>query len=84
MNGSVYFDTIKFAEEKEVYGTLSGRKLDELLAESRDNLKNQSEKRHPADFAIWMKAAPTHLMRWRSPLVGGIPGLAPRVLRNEH
>jgi cysteinyl-tRNA synthetase len=74
VNGSVYFDTLKFAEEKEVYGNLSGRKLDELLAESRDNLKNQSEKRHPADFAIWMKAAPTHLMRWRSPWSEGFPG----------
>lgn len=73
-NGSVYFDTLKFAEATERYGELSGRKLDELIAESRDNLKNQSEKRHPADFAIWMKAAPSHLMRWRSPWSVGFPG----------
>jgi len=74
VNGSVYFDTMKFAQDKEVYGNLSGRKLDELIAESRDNLKNQGEKRHPADFAIWMKASPTHLMRWRSPWSEGFPG----------
>ncbi|MEL7221347.1 MAG: cysteine--tRNA ligase, partial [Bacteroidota bacterium] len=73
-NGSVYFDTLKFAEEKGVYGDLSGRKIDELIAESRDNLKNQSEKRHPADFAIWMKAAPEHLMHWDSPWSVGFPG----------
>lgn len=73
-NGSVYFDTMKFIEDKDTYGHLSGRKVDELLAESRDNLKNQSEKRHPADFAIWMKASPTHLMRWRSPWSEGFPG----------
>ncbi|MEL7249674.1 MAG: cysteine--tRNA ligase [Bacteroidota bacterium] len=73
-NGSVYFDTLKFAEEKGVYGNLSGRKIEELMAESRDNLKNQSEKRHPADFAIWMKAAPEHLMRWNSPWSVGFPG----------
>lgn len=73
-NGSVYFDTLKFAQEKGVYGDLSGRKIEELMAESRDNLKNQDEKRHPADFAIWMKAAPEHLMRWNSPWSVGFPG----------
>jgi cysteinyl-tRNA synthetase len=73
-HGSVYFDTLKFAEEKGIYGELSGRKIDELIAESRDDLKNQSEKRHPADFAIWMKAAPEHLMHWNSPWSVGFPG----------
>ena len=42
-NGSVYFDTIKFAKEQEVYGKLSGRKIEDLLVETRD-LKNQGEK----------------------------------------
>ncbi len=73
-NGSVYFDTLKFAEKFGVYGRLSGRKIEDLLAESRDNLKNQDEKRHPSDFAIWIKAAPEHLMRWRSPWSVGFPG----------
>lgn len=73
-NGSVYFDTIKFAKEKEVYGKLSGRVLDDLMAESRSDLKNQREKNHPSDFAIWIKADPTHLMRWNSPWSVGFPG----------
>lgn len=73
-NGSVYFDTVKFAKENEVYGKLSGRVLDDLLAESRDNLKHQDEKRHPADFAIWIKADPGHLMHWNSPWSVGFPG----------
>ncbi|MBP7821684.1 MAG: cysteine--tRNA ligase [Saprospiraceae bacterium] len=74
-NGSVYFDTLKFINENEnVYGKLSGRVVNELLAESRENLKNQSEKRHPADFAIWMKATPEHIMRWNSPWSVGFPG----------
>lgn len=73
-NGSVYFDTLKFHEEKKCYGKLSGRVLDELIAESRDDLKNQSEKKHPSDFAIWMKAAPDHLMKWNSPWSVGFPG----------
>lgn len=73
-NGSVYFDTLKFAEKTGEYGRLSGRVIDELLAESRDNLKNQDEKRHPSDFAIWMKASEEHLMKWNSPWSVGFPG----------
>jgi len=73
-NGSVYFDTIKFAEETGQYGKLSGRIIDDLLSETRDNLKNQSEKKHPSDFAIWMKAADDHLMKWNSPWSVGFPG----------
>jgi len=73
-NGSVYFDTIKFAEETGEYGKLSGRIIEDLLTETRDNLKNQSEKKHPSDFAIWMKAADDHLMKWNSPWSVGFPG----------
>ncbi|MEY4904866.1 MAG: cysteinyl-tRNA synthetase [Bacteroidota bacterium] len=73
-NGSVYFDTVKFAKETNVYGGLSGRVIEELLVETRDNLKNQDEKNHPSDFAIWMKAAPEHLMHWNSPWSVGFPG----------
>jgi cysteinyl-tRNA synthetase len=72
-NGSVYFDVLKFAQETGLYGKLSGRIVDELLTETRD-LKNQSEKRHPADFAIWMKASPEHLMHWKAPWSVGFPG----------
>ena len=72
-NGSVYFDTIKFAKEQEVYGKLSGRKIDDLFTETRD-LKNQNEKNHPSDFAIWMKASDEHILRWNSPWSVGFPG----------
>ena len=37
-NGSVYFDTLKFAKEKGVYGQLSGRVLEDLIAEYREDL----------------------------------------------
>lgn len=72
-NGSVYFDVAAFDKQYN-YGELSGRVLEELLAETRDDLKNQDEKRHPADFAIWIKAGPTHIMRWPSPWSEGFPG----------
>ncbi len=73
VNGSVYFDVSKY-NEKFDYGKLSGRDLDNMLAESRDNLEGGSEKRHPADFALWKKADPSHLMRWNSPWGSGFPG----------
>ena len=72
-NGSVYFNTIKFAQEHKNYGQLSGRVIDDLLVETRD-LNKQDEKNHPADFAIWMKADPEHIMRWNSPWGEGFPG----------
>ena len=65
-NGSVYFDTNKLIRETDVYGKLSGRKVEDLLVETRD-LKNQDEKRHPSDFAIWIKADERHLLRWNAP-----------------
>lgn len=73
-NGSVYFDTIKFVKANDVYGKLSGRIIDDLLTETRDNLKHQDEKNHPSDFAIWMKADNSHLMKWKSAWSEGFPG----------
>ncbi|MBL7953381.1 MAG: cysteine--tRNA ligase [Flavobacteriales bacterium] len=71
-NGSVYFDVPKFAE-KHAYGELSGRRIDELLTNTRDT-EGMEEKRSPLDFAIWKKAEPQHLMKWPSPWGEGFPG----------
>lgn len=73
-NGSVYFDTAAFMAKYDDYGKLSGRIVEDLLVETRDNLKNQSEKKNPSDFAIWMKADDSHLMKWNSPWSVGFPG----------
>ncbi len=73
-NGSVYFDTVKYLQDKHPYGQLSGRVVEDLLAESRDDLKNQDEKKHPSDFALWIKASDEHIMRWNSPWSVGFPG----------
>lgn len=73
-NGSVYFDTPKYIAEGKPYGTLSGRVVEDLLQESRTNLKNQDEKRSPSDFALWIKADERHLMRWPSKWSIGFPG----------
>jgi cysteinyl-tRNA synthetase len=71
-DGSVYFDVKKYAKDYD-YGKLSGRKLDDLLSSTRA-LDGQSEKRNSADFALWKKAAPSHIMRWNSPWGEGFPG----------
>ena len=73
-NGSVYFDTKKFHDNYDHYGQLSGRIVEELFTETRDDLKKQDEKNHPSDFAIWIKADENHIMKWPSPWSIGFPG----------
>ena len=68
VNGNVYYDVSCFSG----YGKLSGRKVEELDAGARVEIN--PEKRHPADFALWKKAEPEHLMRWSSPWGEGYPG----------
>ena len=70
--GSVYFDVPKFNRDYG-YGKLSGRNIDELLATTRA-LDGQEQKHNPADFALWKKAAPEHIMHWPSPWSEGFPG----------
>ncbi len=72
VNGSVYFDVRKYAEEYP-YGKLSGRVIDDLLETTRD-LEGQDEKRSKTDFALWKKAPTEHIMRWTSPWGEGFPG----------
>jgi len=75
-NGSVYFDVIKYSKTND-YGKLSGRIIDDLIAGAggeRRELEGQDEKHNPADFALWKKAAPEHIMRWPSPWSDGFPG----------
>ncbi len=67
-NGSVYFSVPSF----EGYGKLSGRRLEEQTGGARVAVLD--EKRHPADFALWKKAEPEHILRWPSPWGEGFPG----------
>ncbi len=72
VNGSVYFDVIKY-NEKYRYGKLSGRILEDLVSNTRV-LEGQDEKHNSVDFALWKKAQPEHIMRWPSPWSEGFPG----------
>ena len=68
VNGSVYFDVASFPE----YGKLSGRIIEDQEEGAREAVR--SEKRHPADFALWKRAEPEHILRWDSPWGVGFPG----------
>lgn len=72
VNGSVYFDVRKYSETHP-YGELSGRKIDDLISNTR-TLDGQDEKRNSLDFALWKKAEKSHLMHWPSPWGEGFPG----------
>jgi len=66
--GDVYFSVEQFPE----YGKLSGQKVEEQEAGARVTIRE--EKRHPADFALWKRAEPEHILRWPSPWGWGYPG----------
>ena len=69
INGSVYFDV----SQDPKYGELSNRSFEEMQEGTRVEVRQ--EKRNPQDFALWKKADPGHLMRWRDPYSGwGYPG----------
>lgn len=72
VDGSIYFDVDKYSKTQN-YGALSGRKLEDLLTNTRD-LGGQNDKRGKLDFALWIKAKPEHLMQWPSPWGMGFPG----------
>ena len=64
----IYYDISKFPG----YGQLSGINLEDQQAGAR--VEVNSEKRHPADFAIWKKAPKEHIMQWDSKWGKGYPG----------
>ena len=68
VNGSVYYSVEQFGE----YGKLSGRRVEEMEAGKRVAVRD--EKRHPMDFALWIKAPEKHVLQWPSPWGRGYPG----------
>ena len=76
-NGSVYFSV----ESDPDYGKLSGRRVEEMEAGKRVEVRD--EKRHPMDFALWINATPEHILQVALAVGLGLPGLAHRVLGHE-
>ncbi|MDR0660560.1 MAG: cysteine--tRNA ligase [Prevotellaceae bacterium] len=73
VNRSIYFDVDLYNKKYKNYGQLSGRILEDLMANTRE-LDGQSDKHNACDFALWKKASPEHIMRWSSPWGMGFPG----------
>jgi cysteinyl-tRNA synthetase len=78
--GSVYFDVPRYQAHAEAafpscgYGSLSNRDYREMAAGTRKQV--ESDKRHPADFALWKAADPDDHpdANWESPWGKGRPG----------
>ena len=68
-NGSVYFDVSSWPN----YGRLSGRSPG-APGQAGARVEVSAEKRHPADFALWKRAEPGHILQWPSPWGMGYPG----------
>ena len=67
VNGDVYYDTKAFPG----YGKLSGQNLEDLEAGARIDV--DTDKKNPADFALWKAAKPGEPF-WNSPWGPGRPG----------
>ncbi|HUD08714.1 MAG TPA: class I tRNA ligase family protein, partial [Candidatus Saccharimonadales bacterium] len=59
-NGNVFYDVTSFKD----YGKLSGNTLENLKVGAR--LEEHPDKKHPWDFALWLKADPNHILQWDS------------------
>ena len=66
--GNVYYDVSKFKD----YGKLSKKVPKKLIAGAR--VEVAKDKKDPRDFALWIKAPPEHIMKWKSPWSIGFPG----------
>jgi len=68
VDGNIYYDISKFKD----YGKFANLKIDEMKKDSR--FENDPNKRNSADFALWKKAEPKHILQWPSPWGNGYPG----------
>jgi len=74
-NGTVYFDVKKFEKDHD-YPKLGGRVIEDLETGAGGRVSDEElkEKKSPSDFALWIKADPSHIMKWPSPWSLGYPG----------
>ncbi len=70
---AVYFDVNKISD----YTIFTGQKLDDKEVGVREEVGVDPNKKHPADFVLWMKRVgkyANHEMHWNSPWGDGFPG----------
>jgi len=70
---ALYFDVTKIKD----YTKFTGQKLEEKEVAVREEVDVDPDKKHPADFVLWMKRYgkyEDHIMNWNSPWGDGFPG----------
>jgi cysteinyl-tRNA synthetase len=70
---AIYFDVSKLDN----YNIFTGQSLEEKQEGVREEVGIDPEKKHPADFVLWMKRVgkyKNHMMHWNSPWGDGFPG----------
>jgi cysteinyl-tRNA synthetase len=73
VDGNVYFDVDAFAEDYE-YGEMANKDLEQLKEEAESRVEPDERKKNQYDFALWVNADDSHLMKWSSPWSEGYPG----------
>lgn len=72
-DSAVYFDVSKLPE----YNPFSNQSLEDKINGAREDVISDSQKKHPADFALWVFRKGIHehhIMHWDSPWGDGFPG----------
>ena len=64
-NGTIYFDVEAFAEDYP-YGEMANKDIEQLKEEARARVEHDEEKKNQYDFALWIKADESHLMKWEA------------------
>jgi cysteinyl-tRNA synthetase len=70
---AIYFDVSKLED----YNIFTNQSLEEKMEGVREEVGVDPEKKHPADFVLWMKRVgryKDHIMHWDSPWGDGFPG----------
>jgi len=75
---ALYFDVKEFEKKYPgEYTKLSKQKLEDKKVAVRCEIRVDPKKKHPADFALWLKRVgkyKDHVMHWSSPWGDGFPG----------
>ena len=73
----VYFDVMAYQRLGYDYTVLTGQSLEEKMVGAREEVVTDPQKKHPADFALWLFTVghfADHAMRWPSSWGEGFPG----------
>jgi len=66
VDGNVYFDVEKFAEDYP-YGEMANKDIEQLKEEAESRVEKDDNKMNQYDFALWLNAEGTgHLMKWNA------------------